>query len=175
MLAYTLHTNLLLFAFLWLSALPPIKASQSFTNIYEHSSDSCKILVFCYPHPRRIPSFLKQSDSVAHIYITVGAPFLDIFFLCSKFIYKQKSHSLVLCSSVLPFCMSSPQSLKDDKRYQQKNEWSPGKRCALWQPCALKCCEVLWKACLFWSHCQKCHRMGSLPLEPQCPNIGIPT
>ena len=53
--AYTWHTNLLILAFLWLSALPLIKASESFTNIYEHSSDFYEILVFCYPNATGIP------------------------------------------------------------------------------------------------------------------------
>lgn len=99
-----------------------ITTHQDISEFYKHLWTFTRFLWdtgILLPHPRRIPSFLKKKDSVAHISITGDAPFLDIFFLCSKLIYKQKTHSLVLCLSVLPFSMSNPQSLKDDTRYSK--------------------------------------------------------
>lgn len=117
MLAYTLHTHLLILAFLWLSGLPPIKAFESFTfmNIHQIPIRYWYFVILILQE-----SPVPWREIVARISTNSGCPFPWHFFLSSELIYKQKSHSLVLRPSVLPFCMSSPQSLKDDKGYSTK-------------------------------------------------------
>lgn len=137
------------------------KESQSFTNIYEHSSDSYEILAFYYSQPTKIPSSLRQGDAVAHISTNSGCYFAWHFFFFPDLLIKRNP---IHGYDDLLFCPSSCQALSPWTLIKgtAENEGSPGKGYALWQPCASKWMQrssaVQEKACLSWTQCQKFHR-----------------
>lgn len=135
MLAYTLHTHLLILAFLWLSGLPPIKASESFTfmNIHQIPIRYWYFVILILQE-----SPVPWKETVACISTKSGCPFpWHFFFLLNLFINRNP----IQLYYALLFCPSACQALSPWRMIKgtAKNERSPGKRRALWQSCASKC------------------------------------
>lgn len=102
------------------------KASQRFTNIYEHPSDSYEILAFYYSQPTKIPSSLRQGDAVAHISTNSGCYFAWHFFFFPNLLIKRNPiHGYY----DLLFCPSACQALSPWTfiKGTAENEGSPGK------------------------------------------------